>query len=124
MGGSYQSGTTGVTGTIGITNKLSGIAGCGHTAGATTARDDTYTVPAGKIWILTNFCINRANTGVNYVMLTIGGTAVYIYQGATLTFYNQVVNVQLSAGDTVKVSMGSGTSGQLISDITYTEYTA
>jgi hypothetical protein len=95
------------------------------TTGSAATRTDTYTVPAGKYWILKNIQSNRVNAQEIIHQLTISATAYTLQRAiATATELRSMVNdIRLAAGDGISVTFGTAGAGNLTSVIMYEEYT-
>jgi hypothetical protein len=93
------------------------------TTGTATSRTDTYTVPAGKYWILKKMYYYRANAGNNNLYLEIDSINTNFHLGLSqIQFEENINNIRLKAGDSVIFTMQTGTSGDIITSLYYEEY--
>lgn len=89
------------------------------TTGAAESRTDTYTVPAGKYWLVKRATAYRQNAGG--INLQLGETVIYIFGPTTGTVTIEFDNIRLNAGDTFVFDLQAGSSGTLISTLLYEE---
>ena len=104
-----------------LTKKITGQ----RTSSSTTARTDTYTVPAGKRWLMLFASFERSNTGTGYVYLQVDNTGfdqmVNTWATATNAAFSFPAGVYLKQGDYVKIQCDSGTSGGINTNVIYME---
>lgn len=122
----FTGGTVNVSGEVSIESPYNGaIVKVQETAGTATQREDSYTVPANKIWKLKFGTIYRANTGLGSFEITASGTRVIVNSFATTLYANILFNdILLAAGDIVHISAATGTSGSILTSLGYEEYDA
>ena len=90
-----------------------------------TSRTDTYTVPAGKYWILKRTNIYRGATGqVNQYLKIDSTNRQFNFFSATggTNYVENIQDIRLKAGDAYVVNFNAGSSGVLYSTVYYEEY--
>ena len=122
MATSGSSGVTVVTGDVAAIPFTPVVAD--STTGTATDRNDAYTVPAGKKWIVREIRFARAQAGSCSLNMDIDGTSVTVDQGITVTAFIYTNPFMLRAGDIVTMQFHAGTSGSLTSTIIYEKLTA
>lgn len=124
MGQQVSSGKTSVTGsvavTLGVTRNPSSRQ---SVTGSAASRMDTFTVPAGKQWIVKSVYLERANAAYANILLVIDATNTYIEQIASFTLAHRDLDLTLKAGDSFMVSYAAAAAGTLTTHLIYEEAT-
>lgn len=123
MSTSGSSGVTQVSGEVN-TSLLANNCKGQRTTAAGTSRTDTYTVPAGKYWIVRSVHALRTVTQAIDMYFTISSVN-YVFQNVAsgLSLNASPLSIRLEAGDSVVIAFTAAASGDLNSYIVYEEVT-
>ena len=123
MGFSTASGNNTIVGNVNAIPNQSVASTGQQTNAAAASRTDTYTVGAGKYWILHSACVGRDQAG--FISATVNGRMIFYFVGvvgSVNNFFVPLGGYRLAATESIVFTFSSGTSGSLISSIMYTEY--
>ena len=124
-----SSGSVVLSGTVVSTANQSNASTGQQTTSSTTARTDSYTVGAGKYWIIHSISFERDKSG--YVGVTVDGVTLFtVYpadiaaSSAAQTYVFPIMGYRLATTKAIVFTFSVGTSATMTSAILYTEYNA
>lgn len=114
------SGSTVVTGNVSLDTTPTPV-NSDTTTGTATTRTDTYTVPANKQWKVKVISVGRSNSGLNTFYATIDSNDVFLVNETNTRSMVNNLDLNLKAGDDIRIVIGAAASGVIISAIAYEE---